>query len=74
MKLPDYTALEKEDMGEQIAEILCLRPVSRVENHRLPFRAYKTTWGTKSSIGIYETFVNLMGKIERGETNFKAPK
>jgi hypothetical protein len=47
---------KKENIGNYIAEVFSLK---RVPLRGMPGRGYKTGWGTKSAIGVYETFMAL---------------
>ena len=49
---------EKIRIGEQLAEILILRRVNKQKGNENIF--YKTTWGTKTPLGIYETVKRIL--------------
>lgn len=53
-----YTIEEQSKIGESIASILMLR---RNKQGR-----YKTTWGDKTAIGIFNLIPSLFDKIEDG--------
>ena len=55
-----YTDEEKEQIGQAIAEMLCMKK-SKTEKGR-----YQTTWGTKTGIGIFETIKRLSAEMESG--------
>lgn len=48
-----YTLEEKDDIGRAIAEMLMLR--------KNKIGRYKTTWGDKTAVGIFET-INRLGE------------
>jgi len=51
---------EKIKIGEQLAEIFILRRVNKQNANENMF--YKTTWGTKTALGIYETAKRILDK------------
>jgi predicted deacylase len=56
----DYSEPEKEVIGKKIAEMLYLRK-SQEEHGR-----FRTSWGTKTPVGIFETIRRLGDEIEAG--------
>lgn len=56
----DYSEPEKELIGKKIAGMLYLSK-SREEHGR-----YRTTWGTKTAVGIFETIRRIGAEIEAG--------
>ena len=65
INMPEFSNDEKEDMGNYIAEVFSLR---RVALRGQAGKGYKTSWGTKSAIGVYETFVSLARNISEVAT------
>ena len=56
--MKEYTLEEKEKIGNQIADVLYLKKSK-------PY-GYKTAWGTKTPVGIFETFRRINEEIENG--------
>ena len=56
-----YSEKEKENIGHNVAEILCLRKVGHKNTRR-----YRTTWGDKTAIGIFEVIRNMGYDINQG--------
>ena len=48
---------KKIKLGEQLADILQLKEADGFYSEK----RYKTTWGTKTALGIYETAKRILG-------------
>ena len=55
-----YSPKEKDEIGNIIASVFLLRRDSKRPN------TYKTMWGNKTPIGIFETFLRIVKEIEAG--------
>jgi hypothetical protein len=57
--MKEYTDEEKEEIGRKIAMML--------QMHKTTGNRYKTLWGTKTGIGVFNTLLRLHEKIETGD-------
>jgi hypothetical protein len=61
MKHAEYADKEKEEIAERIIEIFGIMP-DREHKDR-----YYTSWGSKTKIGIYATFMRIADDIRSGK-------
>jgi len=56
----EKTEIEKITIGEQLADILILKEDFRENNRQYDPIRYKTIWGNKTALGIYETVKRIL--------------
>jgi len=67
-RMKTYTIEEQNKIGKRIAEIFQLKmePSYRIRHDKTHIDYYKTTWGSKTPIGLFNTVLKIAEDIEDG--------